>query len=413
MMSKSFLLKVYKYVPVLIIMLTFSPIMFTYGIGKLSQAYDYMIYIILSAFVFCYYWKNRKYLSQQYKYITSLYVLMIIYVVASCIKLFFVPSSIYPFQRMQVMCSFLSVGVIFVLMNESVMIRTLKIWWKYVPIIVLPASIFMDKFWLVDMLQMSFLFLMLSNCITKNKRILVSLMILYMALFGISQRFDYLRIILPLVVFVFIKFHILLGRISSKILFVFLMVLPIVLFFFAQSGMFNVFDMDSYIEGTYTSSSGENMKDDTRTILYEEAINSALDNNYLWYGRTPGYGYDSKFVAAREGTFYAESGVFPQRNSEVFAVNMFTWTGVIGLTSWFLFFSLFGYKVLKKARNRYIRALVVYVGFFWVCDWISNYFVAPSSGYMLLFMVIAICSQSKYQLMSDFEIETFFKRILR
>ena len=350
MMSKSFLLKVYKYVPVLIIMLTFSPIMFTYGIGKLSQAYDYMIYIILSAFVFCYYWKNRKYLSQQYKYITSLYVLMIIYVVASCIKLLFVPSSIYPFQRMQVMCSFLSVGVIFVLMNESVMIRTLKIWWKYVPIIVLPASILMDKFWLVEMLQMSFLFLML---------------------------------------------------------------LPIVLFFFAQSGKFNVFDMDSYIEGTYTSSSGENMKDDTRTILYEEAINSALDNNYLWYGRTPGYGYDSKFVAAREGTFYAESGVFPQRNSEVFAVNMFTWTGVIGLTSWFLFFSLFGYKVLKKARNRYIRALVVYVGFFWVCDWISNYFVAPSSGYMLLFMVIAICSQSKYQLMSDFEIETFFKRILR
>lgn len=278
MMSKSFLLKVYKYVPVLIIMLTFSPIMFTYGIGKLSQAYDYMIYIILSAFVFCYYWKNRKYLSRQYKYITSLYVLMIIYVVASCIKLFFVPSSIYPFQRMQVMCSFLSVGVIFVLMNESVMIRTLKIWWKYVPIIVLPASIFMDKFWLVDMLQMSFLFLMLSNCITKNKRILVSLMILYMALFGISQRFDYLRIILPLVVFVFIKFHILLGRISSKILFGFLMLLPIVLFFFAQSGKFNVFDMDSYIEGTYTSSSGENMKDDTRTILYEEAINSALDN---------------------------------------------------------------------------------------------------------------------------------------
>ena len=62
MMSKSFLFKVYKYVPVLIIMWTFSPIMFTYGIGKLSQAYDYMIYIILSAFVFCYYWKNRKYL---------------------------------------------------------------------------------------------------------------------------------------------------------------------------------------------------------------------------------------------------------------------------------------------------------------------------------------------------------------
>ena len=140
---------------------------------------------------------------------------------------------------------------------------------------------------------------------------------------------------------------------------------------------------------------------------------SAEDNGYLWYGRTPGYGYDSKFVANREGTFYAESGVFPQRNSEVFVVNMFTWTGVIGLSAWFLFFTLFGYKVLNRARNKYIKALVIYVGFFWVCDWISNYFVVPSSGYMLLFMLIAICSQRKYQLMSDFQIETFFKRILK
>lgn len=281
-MRNSLFLKAYKYVPVLIIMLVFSPIIFTYGVGKMSQAYDYMVYIILSVLVFCYYWKNRKKLSRQFKYITSLYVLMIIYVVASCIKLFYEPSSIYPFQRMQVMCSFLSVGTIFVMMQEDIFVRTLKIWWKYVPIIVLPVSVFMDKFWLVDMLQMSFLFLMLSNCITKNKRIWVYLMFLYMALYGISQRFDYLRIILPLVVFVFIKFHILLGRISSKILFVFLMLLPIVFFFFAQSGKFNVFDMDSYIKGSYTSSSGENMKDDTRTMLYEEAINSALDNNYLW-----------------------------------------------------------------------------------------------------------------------------------
>lgn len=208
MMSKSFLLKVYKYVPVLIIMLTFSPIIFTYGIGKMSQTYDYLIYIILSVFVFGYYWKNRKYLSRQYKYITSLYVLMIIYVVASCIKLFFVPSSIYPFQRMQVMCSFLSVGVIFVFMHESILIRTLKIWWKYVPIIVLPASILMDKYWLVEMLQMSFLFLMLSNCISKNKRYLVFFMFIYMALYGISQRFDYLRVLLPLVSLLLIKFHV-------------------------------------------------------------------------------------------------------------------------------------------------------------------------------------------------------------
>lgn len=412
-MSKSFFLKIYKYVPLLVIMLAFSPIIFTYGMGKMVQFYDYMVYIILSFLVLGYYWKNKNYLSRQYRYITSLYVLMIIYVVASCVKLFFVPSSIYPFQRMQVICSFLSIGTVFVFMHEAILVRTLRYWWKLVPIIVLPASLLMDKFWLVDMLQISFLFLMLSNCINKNKKYLVCFMFLYMALYGISQRFDYLRVLLPLVVWFLIKFHICLGRVTSKILYGCLMLIPIVLFLLALNGKFNIFDMDSYVKGTYISSSGENMKDDTRTMLYEEAINSALDNRYLWYGRTPGYGYDSKFVANREGTFYAESGVLPQRNSEVFVVNMFTWTGVIGISAWFIFFIFFGYNVLSRAKNRYIRALVIYVGFFWICDWISNYFVAPSSTYMLLFMVIAICAQRKYQLMSDLQIELYFKRILR
>lgn len=412
-MGKSFFLKIYKYVPLLIIMLAYSPIIFTYGIGKMSQFYDYIVYIILSVLVFTYYWKNRKYLSRHYKYIVSLYVLMIIYVVASCIKLCFVPSSIYPFQRMQVMCSFLSVGTIFVLMNETVLVRTLRYWWKYVPIIILPISLAMDKFWLISMLQISFLFLMLSNCISKNKRYLVYFMLFYMGLYGISQRFDYLRVLFPLVVLLLIKFHVFLGRISSKILYGCLMLTPIVLLILALNGKFNIFDMDSYVEGTYTSISGENMKEDTRTMLYEEAINSALDNHYLWYGRTPGYGYDSKFVANREGTFYAESDVFPQRNSEVFAVNMFTWTGIIGLSAWFIFFVYFGFRTLSRAKNRYIRALVVYVGFFWICDWISNYFVAPDCTYMLLFMVIAICSHKRYQSMSDLQIESYFKRILR
>lgn len=412
-MSKSFYLKVYKYVPILIILLSFSPIIFTYGKGKMSQMYDYAVYIVLSFFVFSYYWQNRQVILKQYGHITLLYILMIAYVLASCIKLFFVPSSIFPFQRMQVMCSFLSVGTIFVLMDDTILIRTLRIWWKYVPIIVLPASLLMDKFWLIDMLNISFLFLILSNCINKNKRYLVFFMFLYMALYGISQRFDYLRVLLPLVVLFLIKFHVLLGRISSKILYGCLMLIPIMLLFLALNGKFNIFDMDSYIKGTYTSSSGENMKDDTRTMLYEEAINSAINNNYLWYGRTPGFGYDSEFVAKREGTFYVESGVFPQRNSEVFAVNMFTWTGVIGLSAWFVFFILFGFKVLGRAKNRYIRALVIYIGFFWICDWISNYFVAPSCTYMLLFIIIAICSQRKYQLMSDLQIELYLKRILR
>lgn len=412
-MSNNFFLKVKKSIPVLINLLAFSPIIFVFGKGKMSQMFDYTIYIVLSVLVLSYFWKNRKKLLRKYKQIVLLYGLMIVYVIASCVKLLFVPSSIYPFQRMQVMYSFLSIGVIFVLMHESILKRTLKFWWEYVLIIVLPFSLLMDKFFLISMLEVFFLFLMLSNCISNTKKYLIYMVFLYVLFYGIIQRFDYLRVIFPFIVCLMIRFRVLLGRVSSKVLYGCLMLIPIIFLTLALNGKFNVFDMDSYVEGTYMSSSGENMKDDTRTMLYQEAIDSALDNGYLWLGRTPGYGYDSQFVSMREGTYYADSGVFPQRNSEVFVVNMFTWTGVVGLSAWFLFFVFFGFGVLKKARNRYIRALIVYMGFFWVCDWISNYFVAPSCSYMLLFMVIAICSQRKFQQMSDMQIKAYFRSLLK
>lgn len=411
-MREGIYLKIIKYIPVFIILLSFSPILFTYDIGKMSVIYNYIIYIGFSVLVGSYYWSNRKELSRQYRFISFLYAYMIVYVVVSCIKLFFVPSSIYPFVRMQVMCSFLSVGAIFVMMEEAVLIRTLQLWWKYVPIIVLPVSLFMDKFWLISMLKISFLFLILSNCITRNKRYLIICMFIYMASYGIIQRMDYILIITPLIILIMIKFRILIGVVSSKILYGCLMITPLVFLSLALTGKFNVLNMDSYIHETYISASGENMTADTRTLLYQEAISSAEKNDYLWFGRTPGYGYDSYFVSKRKGTFYAKSGVYPQRNSEVFCVNIFTWTGIVGILLWFVFFCFLGFSVLKEARNRYIRALVIYIGFFWICDWISNGFTAPSSTYMLFYIIIAICSQRKFQIMSDLQIEQYFKRIL-
>lgn len=401
-----------KYAPYLILLIFLSMFVETYAPGKIPVIYNYVIYLAMAGLGLWYYWVHRKFLFNEYPYITSLYVFMFIYVIAAIVKQVFIPSSIYPFQRMQVCCSFLAVGITFIFMREGVINKTLKLWWKWVPILCLLVSLLnRNGYYLVRMMCLVFLFLMYADCISKKKRIYTYFLYAIIVIFGIYQRIDYILVIVPLAILFMLKFNWFVGKHGSIVVYHCLMWIPVLFLILALSGKFNVLAFDMYVEGTYTSSTGENMLDDTRTMLYEEAISSAISNDYLWFGRTPGYGYDSYFVKLRDKTYLEVEGVYPQRNSEVFIVNMFTWCGIIGLLFWFCFFYTFGIRNLRKSKNCYIRGLIIYVGLFWVCDWISNEFVAPSTTYTLLFIILSICSQNKYLRMNDKDIKQSFQKL--
>lgn len=401
-----------RYLPLLIILLTYSPIAEALDYGKLQQLYNYIIYGALASFSLMYFGFHRGKLIKEYPQISALYAFLIVYVVAACVKLYFVPSSIFLFQRLVCFCSFLSIGTIFLLIREGIIKRILRMWWRYVPWITFASLTFVQRPRALPMMFMVFLFVMLAECLRKQLRFITYAILFFLSMFGIYQRMDYLQILAPVVVYLMIKFNVFMTYSKSARLYSILMCIPVFFLVVALLGNFNVLHFDSYVKGEYTSASGEDMTADTRTGLYEEAISSAVKHGYLLYGRTPGYGYDSKFAASRDGSYLKVDGVAPQRYSEVFVVNIFTWCGVIGIVVWLLWFFWFGIHTLKRAKNNYIRGLVIYMGFFWVCCWISNNFCQIDHRFILVYIIISICVQPEFQRMSNEEIKHYFKRML-
>lgn len=402
-----------KFLPLLLIFLCYSPIVEALEMGKLYQLYSYSIYGLLAVFSLWHFWVHRGVLVHRYPHISYLYMLMVLYVIASCVKLCYVPSSIFYFQRLVCFCSFLSVGSVFLLMKDGIIKRTFRMWWRFVPWITFMSLVVVVRWRSLSMLFLVSFFMMLADCLRKQLRFLTYALVAYLAIFGIYQRMDYLLVAAPIFIYCMIRFKIFMDKQKCIMLYHILMWIPVFFLIVALTGKFNVLKFDSYIEGEYVSVSGENMTDDTRSFLYEEAIGSAIKHNYVIWGRTPGYGYDSKFVKDRKGSYEEVKGVFPQRYSEVFCVNIFTWCGVVGLVAWFIFFYWFGISTLKHAKNNYIRGLTIYVGLFWIIDWIGNHFAIIDHRFILLYIILSVCAQPQFQCMNDIEIRNYFKRMLR
>lgn len=402
-----------KYFPWQIILMTISPVVKAFALGKIPQAYDYIVYIMIAVTAILYYIANYKVINKEYHYLSFVYKALIAYVLVGFIKNIFVPSGLYPFFKMNVCTAFLAFGSIFIFIYEQNLIRkVIQLWWKIIP------AVFCLTFWKVEtsqhiiMLQFSLLFLIFLPFFSKIRKIVIIGLLVFVAYNGMQQRIDFLSYLLPILLYVVIKLCLRFDRKFFKASFHTLMLLPVFfLSLFLYSG-FNVLDMDSYVHDDIESSSAGRMTDDTRSFLFEEAYISAVSNNYLLLGRTPYYGYDSYWVTQREGEGLEVQGV-AQRTSEVFIVNMLTWTGLFGCFMFFLLYYAIGINTLSKTKNNLLSVLCLYIATFWIISWISHNMFTPSLDYMILYIVIALCLNPIYREMSNRQMRNTLKRILQ
>lgn len=162
-----------------------------------------------------------------------------------------------------------------------------------------------------------------------------------------------------------------------KFISIILLIGPIILLYLGITGIYNIFE------------SGQNQKDqfyaDTRTLVYEEVITSAINNNYIWIGNTFSHGYDSKFQEQ-----FSKSSKKAERTSEVSACNIFTWSGCIGLSLYFLCFITAIYFSVFKSHNSYIKILGVYLAFRWFMVFIEEInSIDPLN--ITIFMAMSLC----------------------
>jgi len=183
--------------------------------------------------------------------------------------------------------------------------------------------------------------------------------------------------------------------------------IPFVLFYLAITGTFNIFE---YTEGLDNSNLQENSLTDTRTYLYVEALTSAVNNDYILFGRGIGRGYDS---LQAEGRFDKNEnsvvGAFSyERNAETSIVNTFTWGGVVYLLFFLLMSGSIIYYGYYRANNSYARIVALYYVFYIVYCWVEN-FQSMSISYFSSWFFAAICLSSQFREMTDEEFNTFIE----
>lgn len=190
-------------------------------------------------------------------------------------------------------------------------------------------------------------------------------------------------------------------------------IITFIFLYLGLTGTFNVFQMDKYMPKTITKD--EELTQDTRTWLYTEAISSAINNNYIIWGRTPARGYDTSFASIEDELWKRAKisgdnikNLHMERNAEVCFLNIFTWTGLVGIVLISLIYIMATYQALTKSQNDFVRLAGLYVAFRYMFGWIEDT-LTFNGNILCLWMIIGICYSPYFQNMTNNEFRHFMR----
>lgn len=192
--------------------------------------------------------------------------------------------------------------------------------------------------------------------------------------------------------------------------------IPIVLLFLGITGKMNIFEYmadDSDYRGVQVvNETGEmsSITSDSRTFLYVEVINSAVDNNYVLQGRALGRGNDSKFVQSSQEIDFQRYGerVF----NEVGNLNIFTWLGLIGLILFTAIFVVSSCLCIYKSNSLGMKIVGCLIAFEWMFAWIENEWLLSIQS-IAIWILIAMGMSNKFRNMTTNEFKLWYQSIFR
>lgn len=299
--------------------------------------------------------------------------------------------------------------------NIKIVQSTLSFYVKYVlPLFVLFIVLIRPDAYGFYLVPISFLALFIP-ALTKRQKIVLLFFITVVLVSDLAARSNVIKFGVPLLILLIYYFR---SNLSIKILEkarIILFILPLILFTLAVSNVFNVFKINEYLEGEYTVVGTDNdgnrveleVTTDTRTFLYSEVITSAIKYNYWLFGRTPARGNESFTFGALD---YELTRRFERLANEVGILNVFTWTGIIGVILYFLVFFRATYLAVNRSNNIYAVMLGVFIAFRWFYSWIEdvNNF---SLNYFMLWIMIGLCLSQSFRKMTNNEVTIWVRGI--
>lgn len=192
---------------------------------------------------------------------------------------------------------------------------------------------------------------------------------------------------------------------------------PIIVLYLAISGIFNPFQaMTEKADGKYVQESRitgvegeEDIAADTRTAIYEEVIESAVKNDYVWQGRTPARGNDS-WIFGRYSAEELKTGKYERHANEICHTNVFTWLGLIGVILYGLIYLKSSYLSVYKSNNIWMKLLGLYTAFRWAYGWVEDFNMFDIMN-ISLWMMIAMGFSEKFRQMDDQQFKEWVQKI--
>lgn len=299
--------------------------------------------------------------------------------------------------------------------NKKVVQYMLSYYVRYVlPLFLIFALILRADAYGFYLIPMSFLLLFLP-ALTLRQKILVITVTLVVITADLGARSNVIKFGVPLLI---LGFYYLRSMITVKVMEAVrlsLFVIPVVLFLLGVSEIFNVFKMDDYVKGDYTTVGTDefgnrveiNVTTDTRTFIYSEVLQSAINNNYWLLGRTPARGNDSEIFGERAYELTRRS---ERLANEIGLANVFTWTGIAGVILYTLIFFRASYLAVNRSANIYAKMLGIYIAFRWLYAWVEdvNNF---SLNYFMLWVMIGLCFSYTFREMTNKEVAVWVRGI--
>jgi hypothetical protein len=297
--------------------------------------------------------------------------------------------------------------------NHNLMQNILRFYIKYtMPLFLLFSLMITPDAYGFYLVPVSFIMLFFPTLTLRWKIGLLAITV-FVITADLGARSNVIKFAVPVVLSFIYYFRLFIPKMFFEAVRKILFIAPILLFSLAVTQTFNIFDMQDYIETDYSTigvnADGEQMDDDlkadTRTFLYEENLLTAKKHNSWLFGRSPARGYESIWFGADD-----PAGRWERGGSEVAILNIFIWTGIVGVILFGLSFYQASYLAINHSNNIFSKILGMFVAFRWLYAWVEdiNYFTLTT---VFLWIMIGLCYSKSFRAMSNQEVKFWVRGI--
>jgi len=304
---------------------------------------------------------------------------------------------------------------VFTFYEPVVLERTLKAWMPWAL-----AAFVVFFYWQVGLMQFYFGPIFLLACfiplIPRQWKFIVGALIVWLLLNDyINDRAQSIKALSCILISLACLFHRFIPTFLLKVVHWAFYIAAITLLYLGITERYNIFEEtatenEGVVVSQYTED-GEwvevDLASDTRTFIYTEVIGSAIENNYVWTGRTLARGNDSTFFGDEN---YELTGLYERAKNELCFPNVFTWLGVIGMVLYCLIYLGASFLAVYRSNSIYVRLLGVVVAFHFLFGWIEDITRFDILN-LSLWMTIAICYSARYRSMTDDEFKQWIRNI--